>query len=321
MGQVIYTPWCDEHGKVIDDGTVSRLGENTTAGPPRIRTCAGSGRTPLGLDVTIEDVSERDRRARAAGPDRGPPAQGRGRSGHRQPEVLPRHLREDRRRAGRHLAHRLHRRPRLRDLDALEPTRSRSGTRCATKGKAFDLHPAGMLALDVARIEAGLLLIDVDFNGSKKALIDDAALLALRDGALAPGRQLDKGRFVGQDALREEASPRPRARDRGPRARVDAGRGDLRAFGPARRRFRPRASRVAVPVYNDGEQVGKATSTTWSPTLKKMIALAHDRARRTSPSGTRLEMEVTVEAVRHRVPATVVKTPFFNPPRKTATPV
>jgi aminomethyltransferase len=79
------------------------------------------------------------------------------------------------------------------------------------------------------------------------------------------------------------------------------------------------ASRVAVPVYRAGRQVGKATTTTWSPVLKKMIALATvDRPH--FATGTKLEMEVTVEAVRHRVPATVVKTPFFNPSRKTATP-
>jgi aminomethyltransferase len=77
------------------------------------------------------------------------------------------------------------------------------------------------------------------------------------------------------------------------------------------------ASRVAVPVYKVGRQVGRATTTTWSPVLKKMIALATVVAPHTAP-GTDLECEVTVEAVRHRVPATVVKTPFFNPTRKTA---
>jgi aminomethyltransferase len=80
------------------------------------------------------------------------------------------------------------------------------------------------------------------------------------------------------------------------------------------------ASRVAVPVYKHGNQIGKATSTTWSPTLKKLIALATLKKEFTKP-GTDLEFEITVEAVRHRVPATVTKTPFFNPPRKTSTPV
>jgi len=74
---------------------------------------------------------------------------------------------------------------------------------------------------------------------------------------------------------------------------------------------------VAVPVYRDGTQVGKATSTTWSPVLKKMIALATVE-RDATATGNRLQVEVTVEAVRHRVGATVVATPFFNPARKTA---
>ena len=80
------------------------------------------------------------------------------------------------------------------------------------------------------------------------------------------------------------------------------------------------ASRVHVPVYKEGIQVGKATTSTWSPTLKKMIALATINRGYTRP-GTKLQFEITVEAVRHNVRATVVKTPFFNPKRKTATPI
>jgi len=72
-----------------------------------------------------------------------------------------------------------------------------------------------------------------------------------------------------------------------------------------------------VPVYRDGHQVGKATSTTWSPILKKLIVLATiDRG--SYETGSALQMEVTVEAVRHRAGARVVQTPFFNPARKTA---
>jgi aminomethyltransferase len=80
------------------------------------------------------------------------------------------------------------------------------------------------------------------------------------------------------------------------------------------------ASRVAVPVFRGGRQVGKATSTTWSPTLKKMIALACV-SRESSTAGTALNIEMTVEAVRHSVSAKIVPLPFFNPPRKTAVPV
>jgi aminomethyltransferase len=74
-----------------------------------------------------------------------------------------------------------------------------------------------------------------------------------------------------------------------------------------------------VPIYKGGRQVGRATTTAWSPVLKKLIALATIAAPHVAP-GTPLECEVTVEAVRHRVPATVVTTPFFNPSRKTAAP-
>jgi aminomethyltransferase len=72
-----------------------------------------------------------------------------------------------------------------------------------------------------------------------------------------------------------------------------------------------------VPLYKDGRQVGKATSTTWSPVLKQLIALATVDRPHFAP-GTELEVEVTVEAVRHRARATVVATPFYNPPQKTA---
>jgi aminomethyltransferase len=79
------------------------------------------------------------------------------------------------------------------------------------------------------------------------------------------------------------------------------------------------ASRAAVPVYKRRHQVGRATTTGWSPTLKKLIALATIDAPHTAP-GTVLDFEVTIEGVRREVPATVVKTPFFNPGRKTSTP-
>jgi aminomethyltransferase len=82
----------------------------------------------------------------------------------------------------------------------------------------------------------------------------------------------------------------------------------------------PIASRVAVPIYKNGNQIGKATSTTWSPLLKRMIALGTVQSDFAKP-GTKIEIEITVEAVRHRVGAIVAKTPFYNPKHKTATPI
>ncbi|MBI2149547.1 MAG: aminomethyl transferase family protein, partial [Acidobacteria bacterium] len=183
-------------------------------------------------------------------------------------------------------------------------------------GRAFDIHPAGMLALDVARIEAGLLLIEVDFHSSKKAIVESQKY---SPSELGYGRlvSLDKSRFIGQETLVGEAKQGHAKEITGlevnwtdvERLYEEAG---LAPAMPAA------ASRVAVPVYKNGMQVGKATSTTWSPTLKKLIALATVRREFAKP-GTALEMEMTVEAVRHRVRAATVKTPFFNPKRKTAT--
>jgi aminomethyltransferase len=185
-------------------------------------------------------------------------------------------------------------------------------------GRAFDITPAGMLALDVARIEAGLLLIDIDFNSSKKALVEEQKYSPIEMGL---GRlvDLDKNRFVGRQALIEE-------KKRGHRKQIVGLEIDwteveklYEAVGlpPA---VSPIASRVAVPVFRNGAQIGKATSTTWSPVLKKMIGLATVK-REFAKASTEIEVEITVEAIRHRVRARVTKTPFYNPKQKTAIPV
>jgi len=318
VGQVIYTPWCDEAGKVIDDGTVSRLAENTyrwTAADPSLRWFSQNA---TGMNVEIEDISETVAALALQGPTSG---------------RLLKSLVEE---------------ANIESLKYFRVTRariagmpveiSRTGytgdlgyeiwaqaeqalqvwDELVRVGRAFDIHPAGMLALDVARIEAGLLLIDIDFNSSKKALIEEQKYSPFEMGL---GRlvHLDKNRFVGQTALKDEQKRGPAREIVGLEIDWPEVEAIYEAVGlpPS---VSPVASRVAVPVYRDGVQVGKATSSTWSPVLKKMIALATVKSEWTRP-GTRLKFEITVEAVRHHVGARVVKTPFFNPKRKTATPV
>lgn len=317
VGQVVYTPWCDERGHVIDDGTVSRLDENTyrwTAADPSLRWFSQNA---VGMEVSIEDISESVAALALQGPTSG--------------RLLARASDAD-------IANLKYFRVTTARIGGVEVDISRTGytgdlgyeiwipvesagrvwDAIVEEGRAFDIHPAGMLALDVARIEAGLLLIDVDFNSSKRAVIESQKYSPFEMG-LSRLVNLDKGRFVGQAALLAEQR-----------------RGHLREivglevdWTGVERVFEevglpptvsPIASRVAVPVYFRGAQTGKATSTTWSPTLKKLIALATVK-REHARTGTQLEIEMTVEAVRHRVAATVVKTPFFNPKRKTATPV
>ncbi len=184
------------------------------------------------------------------------------------------------------------------------------------KGRAFDIHPAGMVALDIARIEAGLILIEVDYISSKRAIIEQQKYSPAEIGL---GRLVDlkKESFVGLDALSAEEK-----RGGPPRSLVglEISWSEVEALyekiGMAPQ-VPATASRVAVPVYRGGRQVGKATSTTWSPTLKRMIALA-SVSRESAALGSTLSMELTVEAARKTVSAKIVPLPFFNPPRKTA---
>lgn len=318
VGQVVYTPWCDETGKVIDDGTVSRLAENTyrwTAADPSLRWFTQNA---SGMDIKIEDISESVAALALQGPTSGRLLKSLVQDG--SFETLKYFRVTTATIAG--LKVEISRTGYTGDLgyeiwvDADNALRIWDAL--VDAGQAFDIHPAGMLALDVARIEAGLLLIDIDFNSSKKALIEEQKYSPFEMGL---GRlvNLDKNRFVGQAALVSEqkrGSPREIVGLEIDWPEVETLYEKV-GLPPA---VSPIASRVAVPVYKDGAQVGKATSSTWSPTLKKMIALATIRREFTKP-GTKLKFEITIEAVRHQVSAKVVKTPFFNPKRKTATPV
>jgi len=318
VGQVVYTPWCDEQGKVIDDGTVSRLDENVyrwTAADPSLRWFTQNA---TGMDVNIEDISESVSALALQGPT----------SGRLLKSLIKdadiENLKYFRVTHGRiaGVPVDVSRTGYTGDLGYEIWVPSESAVQVwdalMDAGRAFDIQPAGMLALDVSRIEAGLLLIDVDFNSSKKALIEDQKYTPFEMGL---GRlvHLDKNRFIGQAALVAEKR-RGHAREivgleiDWPEVEVHYERVGL---PPA---VSPIASRVPVPVFKQGVQVGKATSSTWSPTLKRMIALATVNRDCMKP-GTRLQFEITVEAKRLLVGARVVKTPFFNPKRKTATPV
>jgi aminomethyltransferase len=182
-------------------------------------------------------------------------------------------------------------------------------------GRPYDITPTGMLALDVARIEAGLILLDVDYVSCRKAQIEAQKSSPYEIGL---GRlvNLDKAAYIGQQALRREA------KDGAPRQLVglELDWDDIERLYDAigmSTQVPSTASRVSVPVYRGGSQVGRATSTTWSPTLKKMIALGTVATTSAAP-GTRLEVEVTVHHERKRAGATVAKLPFFDPPRKRA---
>jgi aminomethyltransferase len=317
VGQVIYCCWCDEQGKVIDDGTISRLGENDyrwTAADPSLRWFTQNA---IGLEVQIEDISEQTAALAVQGPT----------SGRLLKEV-----------AEADIAGLKYFRFTSGKIAGVPVDISRTGytgdlgyeiwipwndavkvwDALMARGKQHDLHPTGMLALDVARIEAGLILIDVDYQSSKKALIEAQKYSPYEIG-LGKLVHLKKRHFIGKKALEAEARRGPARKLTG--LEIDwthveelFERAGLAPQVPAA------ASRVAVPVYREGRQIGRATSTTWSPTLKKMIALASLDAAE-SAVGRVVEIEMTIEAVRHNVRARVVEMPFYNPPQKTAVPV
>jgi aminomethyltransferase len=321
-GQVIYCCWCDEEGKVIDDGTISRLDENVyrwTAADPSLRWFRQNG---LNMDVQVEDISEKVAALALQGPT--------------SANLLKAVAEAD-------IANLKYFRVTSGKIAGVPVDISRTGytgdlgyeiwvpcgdgandqavkvwDALVDKGKQFDLHAAGMLALDVARVEAGLLLIEVDYISSKKALIPSQKFSPYELGF---GRMvhLEKENFIGKRALEQDA------KNGVPRQLVGLvvdwtdverlyERYGLTPAAPAQ------ASRVAVPVYSGEKQVGKATTTTWSPTLKKMLALASVETEYSKP-GTSLQMEITIEAIRLKTNVTVTTLPFFNPQRKTASPV
>jgi aminomethyltransferase len=318
VGRVYYTSWCNEDGRVVDDGTVARLDETTyrwTAADPSLRWLRMNAR---GLEVEIDDVSDQVSALAIQGP-------------------LSRAVLEaatgaawgDLKYFGRRAA----------EVGGVPVDVSRTGytgdlgyevwvesedavavwDAFVRAGRDFGARPAGMLALDIARIEAGLILIEVDFDSVRRALIPEQSFSPFELGVL--GRFVDfekQTNFVGRRALeREQVRGGPPRRlvglelDWEPLEELYAARGLTPMMDTA-------ASRVPVPVYGGRRQIGKATSTTWSPILKNVIALASVEAGE-SEVGTRIEVEWTVEARRARVPATVVELPFFNPERKTST--
>ncbi len=317
VDQVIYCCWCDSEGHVIDDGTITRLGENEyrwTAADPSLRWFRQNA---LGLDVQIEDISEKVAALALQGPT--------------SAKLLQAASTVD-------MAKLKYFRVARGKIAGIPVDVSRTGytgdlgyevwvnwtdavkvfDELMIKGQSFDIHPAGMVALDIARIEAGLILIEVDYISSKRALIDEQKYTP---GEIGLGKLVDlkKENFVGRDALAREAKSNGSARSLvGLEINWSEVEAHYEKIGMAPQ-VPGTASRVAVPVYRGGRQVGKATSTTWSPTLKRMIALA-SVSRESATVGATLSMELTVEASRKTVSAKIVPLPFFNPPRKTALP-
>src|SRR5574341_725432 len=315
VGQVLYTPWCDQRGKVIDDGTIARLDNQTfrlTAADPSLRWLDDNA---YGMKVKIEDISS----ATAALALQGPHSRDVLKRVSDAPDLdsLPYY----------HLIHS--------QVESVPVTISRTGytgdlgyeiwldSKNAPKvwdslihaGLDYHITPAGMLALDMTRVEAGLLLIEVDYISAHRALIDAQTSTPYELG-LGWTVDLKKPNFNGRRELQAEFERGPDWRFVGlevdwqslERLYLEVG---LPPQMPAT------MWRESRPAYVRGRQVGYGSSGGWSPLLKKYIALAHLEAPYSVP-GTQLMLEFTVEHRRKLAATTVVETPFYNPPHKRA---
>ncbi len=313
VGQILYTPWCDDDGKVVDDGTVWRVEQNQfriTAADPSLRWIQDCG---AGLEADVTDASA----SQAALAIQGPNAR---RilleiAGAEDLAQLPFYHLVQGEIGGAPVI--ITRTGYTGDLgyelwmdagDALEVW-----DRVMLVGADYGLLPAGLAALDVARIEAGLLLIEVDYVSSLKALTETRRSSPYELG-LGWTVSLDSGDFVGRRALLEESTRRPEWSFVGLEV-VWSDLDRLYASYDLAPQVAGRATRDPAPIYVGERQVGQATSMAFSPMLKTFLALA-TLERNYAQLGQQVELEMTVEYQRTRVTANVSRKQFYDPPHK-----
>jgi len=316
VGQVMYTPWCDEDGKVIDDGTVQRLSENKfriTSAEPNLEWIQSNA---VGMDVVVNDDSFSTAALALQGPN----------SRAILNSVSSKTL------------------DTLKFFWMMETTFgnipvsiSRTGYTgdlgyeiwmnpndaiavwdlLMDKGKFFGITATGLHALDIARIEAGLILLDVDYISSRHALIESRKSSPYELG-LGWTVKMKKSDFIGKSSLHKELKKGSDWSFVGIEIEWPEFEKHYRDVGLAPG-LPHTAWRTSTPLYYKNKQIGYATSGTWSPLLKRYIALAHLKSNY-AHEGSELMFELKVEHFRKLTKATVVKTPFYDPERKRSCP-
>ena len=309
VGQVVYTPWCNMEGKVLDDGTVSRLDENIfrmTSAEPNLRWL---NMNAAGMDVSITDIGSEVAVLSLQGP---------------KSRVILNQC------AKKTLDGLKYFRLMHNEIAGAAITISRTGysgdlgyeiwmdaanalpvwDAIQGAGQDYGITPAGILALDVTRIEAGLIMIDTDYTAAHHAIIESQKSSPFELG-LGWAVNLDKPAFNGKHALQQEKARGSDWMFVG--LEMDwIGMERLYQEVGLPPQLSSTAVRASLPVFSGGVQVGYASSSTWSPVLKKYIALAHLR-KPYYEIGTNVALEITVEHQRKYTPAKVVKTPFYEP--------
>jgi aminomethyltransferase len=310
IGQVYYTGWCDDDGKMLDDGTITRLDEQRfrmTAAEPSLRWLAMNA---VGMQVKITEQTDQIAALSLQGP--------------KSRAVLNRccDTPVDGIKYFRMAQHRIANRPVTISrtgytgdlgyeiwLDAADALPIWDALMAA--GADYGIVPCGILAMDMARVEAGLFMADVDYTSANHAWIEGQKSTPYELG-LGWTVNLDKqGYFVGRRALEREHREGPAWKMVGLEVEWE-GLEQLYAAAGLPPQIPAMAVRGSLPVLQDGRQVGYASTSSWSPVLKKYIALVHLQRPYYEP-GTRVQLEVTVEHHRRHAPATVVALPFYDP--------
>ena len=315
VGRCTYLCWCDDNGKVLDDGTVSRIDDNyfrVTAAEPTFSWLMRQSRR---FDVTIEDSTDEIGTLSLQGPT--------------SRDILKNVSDADLDT----LSYFGLTKAKLDDVDVVISRTGFTGDlgyeiwvertqalevydAIMAGGRDYRIQPVGLDAMDVTRIEAGYIMNGVDYFSSNTCAIESRKSSPYEIG-LGWAVDLDRDAFIGQNALRAEKANGSRWATVGLVYDWPTFERLFAEFG-----LPPQlpggAWRTAIPVYNQkGVQVGHGTSGAWSAVLKDNLALATVKSAYSEP-GTVLQIEVTVEYERRRVPAIVTKTPFFDPPRKKA---
>jgi len=187
-------------------------------------------------------------------------------------------------------------------------------------GTPCGLRPFGEQALLMARIEAGLVLINVEFSSSRFAYNDHERVTPteLGLGWMLRGIEADDRPFIGRSAIRRElAGKTSRWSTVGLYLDWQAWNRAYDEAGLIPPKDETPLEYESMLYDDDGQRVGYATSLMYSPVLQRHIALARVRPD-LAPVGTRVNLEITINHQYQTVPADVAKLPLFNPQRKTA---